>query len=95
MAIHNIFFAYLAATGYPGLTLFLISLGAVFVGTLRRSLRAPREYQILSIGLLAGLVGFLAYAFWTTMHNSTIAMAIFWGVCGVAVGADASKDSAH
>lgn len=86
MSIHNIFFAYLAATGVPGLLLFSASLGSVFVLTVSQSLHAPRDRHLLSIGLLAGLTGYLAYAFWTTMHDNTVAMAVFWAVCGIAVG---------
>ena len=86
MSIHNVFLAYLAATGFPGLFLFLISLGAVFALTIGQSVHQTTEQRLLAIGLLMGITGYLAYAFWTTMHDSTVAMATFWAVCGVAIG---------
>ena len=86
MSIHNIFLAHLAATGFPGLLLFLISLGAVFLHGILQVLRTSSERQLLIISILAGFLGYLAFAFWTTLYNSTPAMATFWGVCGIVVG---------
>lgn len=91
MSIHNIFFAYLAATGVPGLLLFLTAVGAVSLLLIRRAIRTSGEQQLLSLGILAGIVGYLALAFWTTLHNSTPVMATFWGVCGIAVGVSATE----
>jgi hypothetical protein len=93
MSIHNVFLAYLAATGIPGLLFFLTAVGAVALIAARQALVPEADRQLLALGLLAGLGGYLAFAFWTTMHNSTPAMATFWSVCGIGIGAYAREPS--
>lgn len=92
MAIHNIFLSYLAATGIPGLLLFLASLGATVLLTLRRVFTTSADRQLLLLGLLVGIISYLAFAFWTTMGEITVAMATFWSVCGIAIGASVTEE---
>lgn len=86
MAIHNTFLSYLVATGIPGLLLFLTSISAAILQIVYTAYVASEFRCRLAIGILAGIAGFLAMSFWTTLYNNTTAMVTFWAICGIGIG---------
>jgi len=84
--IHNAYLYYLAAIGFPGALLFLGALVAVWLIAVRRTLR--RDTDRLLWGMIAcGLIGFYAYAFWTSGHLVDPTFMTFWVLAGLLVGA--------
>ncbi|TMT87053.1 O-antigen ligase domain-containing protein [Haloterrigena sp. H1] len=92
MAIHNTFLAYLVATGLPGLLLFLTSVSAAISHIIYTAYVASEFRCRLAIGLLAGITGFLAMSFWTTLYNNTTAMVTFWAICGIGVSMNTKSE---
>lgn len=90
LPIHNTYIAILAGTGLPGLLCYLALLGAVvwagWVGA------KHSESGLLLAGMLCGMVGYFAYAFWaiTPLIMST-SFFPFWILAGAVVGAYAKS----
>lgn len=85
MAIHNVYLSILASTGIPGMTLFLLSIGAVLVVAGRMAL-TPENDRLLWAMLVCAMLGFHAYLFWVTAYSS-VASLTFWILAGAVIGA--------
>ncbi|PSQ28773.1 hypothetical protein BRD03_02240 [Halobacteriales archaeon QS_9_68_17] len=84
MAVHNTVLSHLAATGIVGALLYLTAIVTVIFHLLRNGIYG-KDRQGLWIALACGIIGFQAYSFWTTIHHSTTATAVYWALCGAAV----------
>lgn len=89
LSIHNLYLAQLAATGIPGFTFFMISVGTVAVIAVQEAYRAEDERRLLWSCVVVGLVGFHALSFWVVAQNFQIALNGFWLFSGIVVGARA------
>lgn len=88
MAMHNIYIALLAGTGLPG---FLLYVGALVVvlwcGWQAATADTTDQNRLLLVGVLAGLIGALAFGFWDHLFLTKITVAIpFWILAGALVG---------
>ncbi|WP_323191234.1 O-antigen ligase family protein [Halostella sp. PRR32] len=84
MAVHNTVLSHLAATGIVGALLYLTAVVTVVVHLLQNVIYG-KDRRGLGIALACGIIGFQAYSFWTTVHHSTTATAVYWALCGAAV----------
>jgi hypothetical protein len=81
--LHNMYLAILAETGLPGFVFFMLAFVFVFWNGLRRFLKQNSD-TLLAAGLLAGMVGYAAVAFWET--NLRFVMVVpFWMLMGALV----------
>lgn len=85
MEIHSVYFSYLAGIGIPGLILFLTAIAVVFVTAVKRTIHSVPSDRPMWAGIVCGLIGFLAYSFWTTVHGG-VAFLTFWALAGAIVG---------
>jgi len=84
MAVHNTLLSHLAATGIIGALLYLVAVVAVVLHLIRNVIYGT-DRQGLWIAIACGIIGFQAYSFWTTVHHSTTAIAVYWALSGAAV----------
>ncbi|MFC6723320.1 O-antigen ligase family protein [Halobium palmae] len=84
--IHNTFFAYLVATGIPGLLAYLGSILVILTIAVRRAVSGIGNDGMVWGLIAAGMVGFHAFSFWTTVHSSVMAYGAFWAVSGLVIG---------
>ena len=90
---HNCFLQITAETGIPGLAIFLLFLGALFV-TWRTALRKAgtsveedrAELRVVLLGLAAGLLAFLVQSLFDTNLYSLRQATLFWSLTGLATG---------
>jgi hypothetical protein len=88
MPLHNTYIALLAETGLPGLVLYL----ATLVIVLRYGWRAATadvtgENRLLFLGVLSGMVGYLAFGFWDILSLIKVTgLFPFWILAGAVVG---------
>ena len=86
-SIHNAYLFYLVAIGVPGTLLFISGLVAVWLIAVVETLRQSGDDRLLWGLLASGLVGFYAYAFWTSGHMMDPTLMTFWLLAGMLVGA--------
>jgi hypothetical protein len=83
--VHNTFFAYLAATGIPGLLAYLATTILMVTIPLYRAL-VGRKHGLVWGMVAAGMIGFHAFSFWVTLHTSATAYGAFWALSGLVIG---------
>ncbi|EMA42651.1 O-antigen ligase family protein [Halococcus saccharolyticus] len=86
--LHNIYIALLAETGLPGFLLYVGAVAAVlWMGWRAIASTADSLDRALLVGVLAGMIGYLAFAFWDTLMLTKVAgLFSFWILAGGVVG---------
>ncbi|PGF17949.1 hypothetical protein CP556_18800 [Natrinema sp. CBA1119] len=85
--VHNLFLANLVATGVPGFLTYVISVTtATWIG-IQQLVRCPVDEKWIWVGILAAMVGFYTYSFWTIAFQRESLNAIYWILAGSVVGA--------
>lgn len=87
MVIHNTYLTHFAELGFPGVLAFLVAilLPLVFAINLARTSEPVEATTWWSLAF--GLLAFHAYAFWTSIHASTVSYGVLWLLNGLIVGA--------
>jgi hypothetical protein len=87
VAMHNLYIGLLAETGGPG---FLFYVGAVGLVLYRAWLLATESQYttdgIIAVGMMGGLIGYLANAFWDVSSITFTGQVPFWIMAGTVVG---------
>jgi hypothetical protein len=86
VSIHNMYLAYLAATGIPGALLLLSGLVAVWLISVAETVQPSSGDRLLWGTVACGLLGFYAYNFWTSGHLTDPTLMTFWLLAGLIVG---------
>jgi O-antigen ligase len=84
LSLHNLYLSLLVGTGLVGLLLYALAVGFVALAGWRL-LRADVPERTLVAGTLAGLLGFMAVAFWVLPLRFTYVVPA-WLVAGAVVG---------
>lgn len=87
IAVHSVYFSYLADIGFVGTVLFLVAFVLPAVVALGETVRTDGDDRLLWGMSACGLVGFYAYSFWTTGYTIPAASLTFWAFAGTIVGA--------
>ncbi len=85
LPLHNIYIALLAETGLPGFLLFITLVGSVLWYGSKAATRTSGG--LLCVGLLCGMIGYLAFGFWDTLPLTQVpSFFAFWILAGTVVG---------
>lgn len=87
-ALHNVYIALLAETGLPGFVLYFGAVSTVLWVLLKRCLTDRQPYFHLAV--LAGMVGYLAFVFFSPSIYRVTAVLPFWALAGAVVGHSSS-----
>ena len=93
MPIHNIYIALLAETGLPGFVLFVTALVLVlWAGVRAAGTTTDASERLLLVGVLAGMVGYLAYqSLGYSLLSKIPSLFPFWILAGALVGVHARR----
>lgn len=87
ISMHNIYLSYLAGTGIPGVLLFITSLVAVLVVTVKKAVTATVEDRLLWAMVACGMLSFHAINFWIAAGEiAEVTYMTFWVLAGCVVG---------
>jgi hypothetical protein len=88
MELHNIYIALLAETGLPGFVLYVTALLMVLWYGWQTIMTERTEHgRLLLVGILSGMVGYLAFGFWDHLQLTKITTFLsFWILAGAVVG---------
>lgn len=89
LGVHNTFLANLAATGYVGFGLYVLTVLAVLWVALRLAVANHGADRLLWAATVAAICAFCAYSSWMSSYSWVAGNTGFWLVAGATVGAAA------
>jgi len=86
MPLHNIYIALLAETGLPGFVLYmLILVSVIWCGW--KTMNHRTNNQLLILGMICGIVAYLAFGFWDHLQlDRPTSFIPFWVLSGAIIG---------